>query len=107
MIISALLCSPCRLDRCDLRVAMVGSAETERADTAFMARLRKLCPLESLCLRFKLKPALVVADQRPAADGWLVPSGHIVTIFCAIVDPQLPFVNVLFPGFLTSPYRPS
>ena len=84
-----------------------GSAETERADTAFMARLRKLCPLESLCLRFKLKPALVVADQRPAADGWLVPSGHIVTIFCAIVDPQLPFVNVLFPGFLTSPYHPS
>ena len=78
------------------------------ADTAFMARLRKLCPaLESVCLRFKLKPALVVADQRPAADGWLVPSGHIVTIFCAIVDPQLPFVNVLFPGFLTSPYHPS
>ena len=31
-----------------------------------------------------------------------VPSGHIVSIFHAIVDPQLPFVDVLFPGFLAS-----
>ena len=68
-----------------------------------MTRLRKLqCSASASGLNCTLKPAhwsgLIKVPLLIR-----VPSGHIVSIFHAIVDPQLPFVDVLFPGFLASP----
>ena len=70
-----------------------------------MARLRKLqcSDASGLNCSWRIEAGIGQGSSKSRFSRSEVPSGHIVTIFHAIVDPPLSFVDVLFPGFLASP----